>query len=76
MVVVVVVVVVVVEVVLVVEVAAGECSEEGRPSTSGGTGGVECAKLCIVLTAADLSAVCTLCTNLGHLKSSSTGFQV
>ena len=65
----------VVVVVLVVEVAAGECSEEGRPSTSGGTGGVECAKLCIVLTA-DLSAVCTLCTNLGHLKSSSTGFQV
>ena len=61
---------------VVVEVAAGECSEEGRPSTSGGTGGVECAKLCIVLTAADLSAVCTLCTNLGHLKSSSTGFQV
>ena len=26
---------------------------------------MECAKLCIVLTA-DLSAVCTLCTNLGH----------
>ena len=56
---------VVVVVVVVVEVAAGEGCEEGRPHTSGGPGGVECAKLCIVLTA-DLSAVCTLCTNLGH----------